>query len=192
MSENTPTSRQHAIEMARQKIAEKPIYLDTETTGLDRSDEIVEISIIDFDGSVLFESLVRPSKAISPAASQVNHITNEMVKSASTWPALWPQVRSILFGRVIGMYNADFDLRMMQQSLTVYRLPWREKFNSFDILTIYSEYRGVWDPIRGSLKWFRLEEAGRQLGITIPNAHRAMQDTLLTRAVLHSIASLPH
>ncbi|HHQ4784521.1 TPA: hypothetical protein ACSPZU_004090, partial [Aeromonas veronii] len=38
--------------------------LDTETTGLDDQAEIVEISIIDQLGKVVFDSLVKPQKPI--------------------------------------------------------------------------------------------------------------------------------
>jgi len=39
---------------------------------------------------------------------------------------------------------------------------------------------------------FRLEQAGRNLGIPIPNSHRAADDTLLTRAVFHAIAGVQY
>jgi hypothetical protein len=38
------------------------------------------------------------------------------------------------------------------------------------------------------MKYFKLEEAGATFQIALPNAHRSTADSLLTRAVLHSIA----
>jgi hypothetical protein len=35
----------------------------------------------------------------------------------------------------------------------------------------------------GSRRWQRLEEAGRQCRLELPNSHRAKDDTLLARAV---------
>ena len=49
----TAHARQAAILVARQKIALKPIYLDTETTGLGPDAEIVDICLLEHDGSVL-------------------------------------------------------------------------------------------------------------------------------------------
>ncbi|HQN43968.1 MAG TPA: exonuclease domain-containing protein, partial [Anaerolineaceae bacterium] len=47
------TPRQKTIELARQMVEAKPVYLDTETTGLNKTDEIVEIAVVDWDGSIL-------------------------------------------------------------------------------------------------------------------------------------------
>ncbi|HWQ47045.1 MAG TPA: 3'-5' exonuclease [Longilinea sp.] len=187
-----PPSRPRAIQMALQVIDSKPVYIDTETTGIDRSDEIVEISIIDWDGKELFQSFVRPSKPIPPAAMEIHHITDEMVASSKPWPIIWPAVRSHLINRVVAAYNSEFDLRMLQQSLENYRLPWREHLQSVDIMRIYAEYRGEWDPNRRNYRFFKLDQAGKDLGISIPNAHRATADTLLARAVVHVIADLPY
>ena len=178
--------------LARQKIEQKPVYIDTETTGLSRTDEIVEISIIDHDGTELLSKLVKPSQAIPREAERIHGVSNHMVQNAQAWPILWPQIRAILYGRLIGAYNAEFDARMMEQSHQRYRLPWRENLTYVDVLKLFSEFRGEYDPVRGSYRYLKLEEAGRYFNIPLPNAHRSTADALLTRAVLHSIAGLPY
>jgi len=183
------TNRQQAILTARQVLAQKPVYLDTETTGLDRTSEIIEICLVDDDDQALYDSLVRPSQPIPADAIAIHHISNDMVKSAPTWPVIWPVVRSKLAGQVIAIYNEEFDLRLIQQSHGRYRLPWRENLKTFCIMKLYSRFRGVWDPIRRSYRYFSLEEAGRQCNIPIPNSHRALDDTRLARALLHYIAN---
>ncbi len=180
--------RKRAVEIARRVCAEKPVYMDTETTGLERTDEIVEISIVDDDGSILLETLVKPSHPIPFSAMQIHGISNEEVQNERPWPVVWPQVRSILFGRLIVFYNQEFDLRMMQQSHARYNLPWKDRFNTFDLLKLYAEYRGEWDRFRGSYRYFSLADAGRHSRIALPNAHRSTADTLLTRALLHYLA----
>ena len=189
MISSSSASRQQAILTAQRIIGSQPVYLDTETTGLETSDEIVEISIVDDDGRVLFESLVKPSQPIPYSATQIHGITNQEVETARNWPAIWPQVRSILFGRLVVMYNEGFDMRMMQQSHARYRLPWKERINTFDLLKLYAEFRGDWDSRRRSYRYHSLANAGQQCGISLPNAHRTTADTLLTRALLHHIAS---
>ncbi len=188
MLNTTSSVRRRAIETARKVIAANPVYLDTETTGLERGDEIIEISIIDDSSQVLFESLVKPSQPIPAVTTRIHGITNEAVRGARTWPAVWPEVRSALFGRLIVIYNEEFDLRMMQQSHTRYRLPWRDKFSTFDLLKLYAEFRGDWDSYRRSYRYHSLAAAGQHCRISLPNAHRSTADTLLTRAVLHHIA----
>lgn len=184
----TKEARNKAIAQAKQLIDEKPVYLDTETTGLSPQDEIVEIAIIDHDGTVLFDELVKPSRDIPSDATRIHGITNDMVVRVRSWPAHWPEIRRILIGRRIGIYNADFDLRMMKQSYERYQLAWRENLKTADILQLYANFYGEWDPRRGSYRFQSLERAGKQCGIALPNSHRAKADALLTRALLHYMA----
>lgn len=192
MNSSFLTHRDQVIALARQKIEQKPVYIDTETTGLNRSDEIVEISIVDHDGSLLLSRLVKPSQSIPPDVEKVHGISNQMVQTTQAWPILWPTIRNHLYGRVIAAYNAPFDQRMMEQSHARYRLPWRENLEFLDVLTLYSEYRGEWNKVHNSYNLYKLEEAGRYFNIPLPNAHRSTADALLTRAVLHSIAGIPY
>ena len=182
------TRRLRAIETARKLIEKRPVYLDTETTGLERTDEIIEISIIDDEGQLLFGSLVKPTQPIPPDSTRIHGITNADVSSARTWPVVWPEVRAALFGRLVVIYNEDFDLRMMQQTHARYRLPWKERLETADLLKLYAEFHGEWDPRRGSYRYHSLASAGQHCHISLPNAHRATADTLLTRALLHHIA----
>lgn len=184
--------QQRVVEIARSIIKQNPVYLDTETTGLDRNAEIVQIAVVDDGGRILIEEFVRPSQPIPQEVTLIHGITDEMVAGAKSWPALWPTVRGYLVGRTIGIYNAEFDVKMMQQSLERYRLPWRDNLNTLDILSLYSEYRGEWDPIRRSLRRFKLEDAGRYFQIPLPNSHWAVDDALLARAVLRRMAGMDY
>jgi DNA polymerase-3 subunit epsilon len=176
-------SRKLAIQKAREYLAVRPVFLDTETTGLDPDAEIIEISIIDHDGVVLVDTLVKPTRSIPVDAIRIHGITDLMVKDAPTWPEIWPVVESALRGRYIGIYNVDFDLRMMRQSHWRYGIPWDFPQNRvFDVMKLYADYSG-------SQRWVSLDTAGRQSGIGLPNAHRAQADTILLRALIQYIAS---
>jgi inhibitor of KinA sporulation pathway (predicted exonuclease) len=74
---------------------------------------------------------------------------------------------------------------MILQSMKINQVPDTTRFNAFDVMKIYSDYMR-------SERRYRLEQAGKNLGIVIPNSHRAVDDTLLTRAILHSIAGIPY
>jgi len=181
-------NQERIAEIALSILQKNPVYLDTETTGLDKNAEIVEIAVVDDTGQILINRLIRPTQPIPPVVSNLHGITDEMVAGAISWPALWPTVRGLLLGKTIGIYNAEFDVRIMRQSLERYRLPWRESLATSDILSLYSEYRGEWDPTRRALRRFRLEDAGRAFRIPLPNTHRAADDALLARALLRRIA----
>ncbi|MCJ7624506.1 MAG: 3'-5' exonuclease [Anaerolineaceae bacterium] len=189
MFRNTTMDRNNAIREAQDFLAQKPIYLDTETTGLKDNDEIVEIAIIDHDGSILFDELVRPAKKIPFDATRIHGITDSMVASARKWPVIWPLVRIIIISRMTGIYNAEYDVRMMKQSFTNYGLPWKDTLRTFDVIALYSKYYGEWDSRRASYRYQSLKKAGGHFRIPLQNSHRAKDDCLLTRDVLHHIAN---
>ena len=185
-------ARREAIAAAQIKVNRRPVYLDTETTGLNPTDQIVEICLIEADGSILFESLVKPTGRIPYDATRVHGITEAMVANAPTWPEIWPQVSAALAGRQLGIYNAEYDLRLMQQSHKVHALEWpAPEFTSFCIMKLYAQFRGEWDSRRGNYRWHSLENARMQCRLDVPNAHRARADALLARAVLEHMAQQP-
>jgi len=179
------SSRLEAIRLARAELALKPVYLDTETTGLAASDQIVEICVLDHDGQVLVDSLVRPLGPIPRAAVSIHGITDAMVQHAPSWAELWPELEAILAARRIAIYNSDFDMRLMQQSHRRHGITWRVQPQQFMcIMQLYAQYFGQWDSRRGSYRWHSLETAGRYCRIALPNTHRAKADAVLARALM--------
>jgi DNA polymerase-3 subunit epsilon len=153
------------------------------------SAEVIEIGVIDDATNVLFDSLIKPRGKIDPAAGRVHGITTEMLDDAPTWEAVWPQAEAILMDRRVGVYNVEFDLRLIKQSNKLCWLPWGlSDGNFFDIMKLYARFYGDWDAYHRSFRYQSLELAGRQCGIQLPNAHRAVDDCMLTRALLHHIA----
>ena len=186
---NLQTVRNDAIKMAQALLEQKPIYLDTETTGLEQSDEIVELAIVDFDGRVLFDSLVRPKNSIPAGATRVHRITDLMVKNAPTWSEVWLQISAILAGRVTAIYNAEFDIRLMKQTAQKNSILWNPPYQANScIMELYARYFGAWDEYHKSFTWQSLEKAAGHCKIALPNTHRAKDDAILARAVLHHMA----
>jgi len=165
------------------------VYLDVETTGTRHTDEIIEVGIVDHDSKTLVDTLVKPSRSIPWEATRVHGITDEKVLNAPTWPQAWPQVEAALADRVVGIYNAEFDLRLLEQSHQRYGMPWRAPHTDhFCIMKLYAQFVGEWDDYRKHYRWHRLEQAARQSGLTLANTHRAVDDALLARALLHYMA----
>ena len=180
--------RRAAIAQAQIELNKKPIYLDTETTGLKDFDQIVEICLLDHDGSIAFQSLVKPTVKIPLDAARVHHITDALVSTAPTWPEVWPHVEAILTTRRIAIYNAEYDLRLMRQSHRACGLVWSTSVNHFCLMKLYAQFRGDWNSRTGNYRWHSLDDARWQCRLDLPNAHRAHADTLLARAVLHYVA----
>ena len=185
-----PIAHSMVIQRAKAVLELKPIFLDTETTGTGQTDRIIQVGIVDTHGETLFQSLVNPGMPIPAESSAVNGITDEMVKNAPVWTQIWPDVEAILRGRVIGIYNADFDLRLVRQTNKAYGLPMSIETNqAFCVMKLFAAFYGEWNARNNGFKSQKLEFAGRLLNIPIPNSHDAVDDARLTAALTHAIAN---
>ncbi|WP_146911472.1 3'-5' exonuclease, partial [Gluconobacter thailandicus] len=94
------------------------IILDTETTGLSYSDEIIEIGICDLKGNVLFDERIKPSKNNTrwPDAERIHGISPDDVKDCRTFPEIYRELASILNEKNIVIFNAGYDTKLLRQS----------------------------------------------------------------------------
>lgn len=119
---------------------EKILCIDTETTGLNADDEIIQLSMLDGFCNVLFEALIRPDYHETwPEAMQFNRITPEDVCDRPPLSFYKNRIESILqeYEVIIG-YNIEFDIRMLKQNCI--DIP-KEKI-IVDVMKEYCEYTG--------------------------------------------------
>lgn len=172
-------------EWARHALA----VLDFETTGLDPSqDRVLEIGLVCFDDGVMTAShnwLVQPTVPVPEGASAVHGITDEMLADKPLFQDLWPEVRSVLAGRLPVAYNANFDKGFLLAELERMGEPtWGVALPP----AMQAEVEWI-DP----LVWARELEQGEsaklgdvcaRLGIPLEGAHRAANDAEATGKVL--------
>ena len=84
-----------------------PLYLGTKTTGLSpaNGDRIVELAIVDSAGNVLIDTLIDPGRTISPRATRVHGITDEMVRGKPSLTHVMPAVIELVRGEELVIYN---------------------------------------------------------------------------------------
>lgn len=155
------------------------IYLDVETTGLNRygDDEVVEVALVDQDGKTLLNSLVRPVNATEwKRAERVHGISPEMVANAPTLDELKDQIKALITGKHVRIYNAAFDRQFIDLSGA------REVSC---VMLDYAEFRGIWSDYFDSYAWHKLTEAANYLRLDTDSeqAHRALADAKLTQLV---------
>ncbi len=185
-----PTAHPKVIQRAKQILAYDPIFIDTETTGFTSDDVVIEIAVVDLRGRTLFESLFKPGIPIPPDSIAVHHITEDMVADAPSWKDAWDELHGVLQGRYIGMYNADFDLRMMKQTHERYWLDWQlDDRRFFCVMKLYAAFYGEMSRRGRGYRLHKLEAAGADCGIPLPNSHRAADDALLTAELFRYIAN---
>ena len=161
------------------------VIVDTETTGLNTSAEILEVAIINTKGEVLLDRLVMPKGKISKDASDVHGLTRPLLKKAGAQP--WPDVHTAASGLLSNAavrlaYNARFDGRLLVQSARRHDLPDPAGGAEWECIQI-----GFAD-LRNKGKWLTLELAARIEGVDTPTTHRALADAQLTLGVLRGIA----
>jgi DNA polymerase III subunit epsilon len=167
-------------------VENEAIYLDAETTGLDGDDEIVEICLISQAGAVLMNSLVRPTKVIPDDAISIHGITNEAVAGAPSWADLHGEFCRLTENKVVVIYNEDFDVRLLAQTASRYRLN-SPAIQSVCAMKLYARWYGE-ERTTGKYQWQKLGAAAQQCGIDVSGAHRAHADCLMTRGIISHMA----
>ncbi|ADP99974.1 DNA polymerase III subunit epsilon [Klebsiella pneumoniae] len=168
---------------------ENPLFLDTETTGLDDQAQIIELAISDAQGTILLETKLRPSVSIDPEAEDVHGLTIEFLANAPTWPEVSDQVRKILCGRALVIFNADFDTRMFRQTAAAYGEPveWVSELKTHCAMYLAADAFGPTNR-HGSIS---LADAVDFAGVTWRGAaHGAVADTLATVDLVQAIGSI--
>lgn len=98
---------------------EKVFILDTETTGIDKSnDEVLSLAVVDLHGNELFHDFIKPRhKKNWPDAQAINHISPSMVKDARHLDDRVDELDFLLDedALIVG-YNISFDLAMLRNS----------------------------------------------------------------------------
>lgn len=166
---------------AKNWLAQSPLFIDTETTGLDYDAEIVEIVVLDANGKVLAEYLVRPSAPIPPEVSEIHGITNADLVNAPTWPEIAPHINTLLTGRLIIAHNADYDERLTKQTNARYQLE-QPKFETACTMESLTVFNGGRRP--------NLRTAALLVNADIPagKQHRARPDAEICRQIVLALA----
>lgn len=157
-----PNDKNRSIRWARDTISRADGWLiwDTETTGIGTTAEIIQIGLLAPDGSTVLDTYVRPlnRKRIPPDATAINGITMKMLADAPSFPDLVPTLSSILGGKRVIAYNAEFERRLLRQTAT--RNGGRVPPLSWECAMLqYARYVGQWMEYKREYKWQKLPKA---------------------------------
>lgn len=193
--------RADCAETARSWLEQRPIYLDTETTGTGDYDQICEIAVIGPDGETIVDELVQPTRAIPQSATDVHGISDADVEDAPSMADLEPELEEVLLDNPCCIYNADFDCRLLRQSASSgWLLDWPDDPSRVScVMELAARWHGDWSSSHQSYTWISQEDAAHELGIDISSIvgvstsadadlHRARADAELCRRILHALA----
>jgi DNA polymerase-3 subunit epsilon len=160
----------------------RPIYYDTETTGLKRdSDRIIEIAAYDAFHKTSFSTLVNPEMKIPAESTNITNITDEMVKNAPMFKEVATEFVKFCEGDVvlIAHNNDNFDKHFLEAEFNRVGIT-LPKYPYIDTLKWAKKYRP--DLPKYSLQYLReiyLVESN--------NAHRALDDVMVMKEVFEKM-----
>ena len=156
------------------------VVFDLETTGISCNyDEVVEISAIKVENHEMvseFTTLVNPGRAIPFRASQVNGITDDMVRDAPEFKTVLADFLAFTGDFVLIGHNIHtFDLKFIYRDCKRYfgKLP---ESDYIDTLTLAR-------ACLPQLGHYKLTDLAGYYGISTQGAHRALNDCCMNQAV---------
>ncbi|MGI6738495.1 MAG: PolC-type DNA polymerase III [Christensenellales bacterium] len=155
------------------------VVVDFETTGLNtKIERITEIGAVKIaDGRIVdtFSSFVNPEKPLSQEIVNLTGITDAMLKDAPKAGEILPEFLEFVGNSPIAAHNAKFDAGMLYSELK--RLNMRFDGTILDTLAMAQK-------LYPELPRYRLGTLCRHLGVSLKNAHRAVNDAKATAKCL--------
>lgn len=169
------------------------VAFDIESTGFDHSkDSITELAAIRVvDGKIvetkefIFQELVHPyKKRIPKNVEELTGITNEMVKeSRDIWEVFADFVEFIKDDILVGYNCMTFDSKFLVRAGRLSNIVINNKY--FDVMNYVKKFKYVLNYDKKDLN-----SISGLLGITNPNAHRALADSITTAKVYLKLLEL--
>ena len=183
--EQQTAKKQEVVEWAKASLADpNTLIVDVETTGLltkDPKTEIVQISMIDHEGRIVFSSMVNPQRPIPMAAQRVHGIDDRCVQSAPPWPVIGRIVAGLMESKRVVCYNAGFDVHLIVTLFQRYDIDIPE-FECECAMEAYSAFIGEWSKAKEDYKWQKLPK------LAYGKAHQSVVDCESTRLLLKKMA----
>ena len=161
------------------------LILDTETTGTGSDARVIELSIIDTEGSILFSQLFSTGEPLPEVIPGITGITDEMLEGMPSFGEKAEEIGAILNGKTIIGWNVSFDKRIVENEFAsagklalLFPAGWE------DAMELYSLSQGK------AKKWCKLIKAKEEMEIGESQEHRATADCMDTLAVMRRAAGL--
>lgn len=161
------------------------VVFDLETTGISSAyDEVIEISGVKVRGGRVIDeytSLVNPGRSIPRGASQVNGITDEMVRNSPLSRDVLMEFLKFLGDDVLVGHNIhSFDMRFIYRDTEKYygRVPGNDYIDTLAVARNYLP----------QLSHYRLVDLASFYNISVRGAHRALNDCRMNQQVYECLA----
>ena len=164
----------------------RALVLDTETSGLESFHEVIELALVELDGTVVLNTLIACQGAVPAEVTKIHGINKTMLADAPTFPDIWTQLTPYL-DRDIIIFNAKFDIPMLRQTAARYGIA-LPRLRSHCLMIQYFDY-ATGERRSGYQRenYHKLDAACQHF--TIPmGGHRALPDAQAAREVVLRLA----
>ena len=163
------------------------VVFDLETTGISpKNDRIIEISAVKVKNHIIideFSELVNPECEIPFRASQINGITDDMVKDARTFEKVLPDFLDFIGEEILVGHS----------------------IHNFDMKFLYRECKDIYGKVLGNdyidtlylarkylpkLSHHRLVDLADYFAISSEGAHRALNDCRMNQGVFECLGTM--
>ncbi len=156
------------------------VVFDLETTGLSPLQEtITEIGAVKMVGGKIvdrFGMLVNPRKSIPPKIVELTGITDKMVAEAPGLEKVLPAFWEFCGDSILVAHNASFDISFIQANLSL--------VGEDEILQPILDTLELSRAMLPNLKKHRLNVVAKELGVSLENHHRAVDDAQAAGGIL--------
>ena len=159
--------------------------IDVETTGLSaKTEKITEIAIYIHNGERIieeFSTLINPETKIPFHITRLTGINNQMVKDAPRFYEVAKKIIEITEGKIFVGHNVSFDYNFIKSEFKSLGYD----FNCKTLCTVKLARKLI-----PGKKSYGLGNLCKELGIQIPDRHRASGDALATTKILELLLSI--
>ncbi len=164
---------------------EQFLVLDTETTGLNNHDQIIELSILSSRGEIIYNQRYKPTVPISDGAYRCHGINLHDLENEPSFEVDACEIKRILLNNNIVIFNASYDINILRSTFKAVGMD-----DSFlDLVETYCAMHAS-AGIYGSTNkhgTISLANAASFVGFTNPKAHSALGDCITTLAVMRDL-----
>ncbi len=161
------------------------VVFDIETTGFSiRTDRIMEIGAVKIKDGVIvdrFSHLINPQRSIPQVVQNLTGIDNALVSDKPTRNEIMPEFARSIEGSVLVAHNAKFDTSFIRAEMARQNMEFK-----YPVLDTLLFARALFPDS----KRYNLKTISSSLGISLVNAHRAVNDAEATAAVFLEMLKL--
>lgn len=171
------------------------ISIDVETTGLNATSDIIEVSAIkwiDQEPVEKFSTLCKTDTPIPVDAARINHITDEMVADAPYFYNIVPDLQDFISDFPLVGHNIDFDLKFLQRYGLNLSSDKRLFFDTLDLSRkcIKKDNGKNYSDYYDRVSDYKLDTVAKFFNIKCPVMHRSICDSYVTGLVFLKLIAL--